>query len=66
MMVTIDIDAIAKRAAEYQAYLMSLRLIKGENNNDISYPFWIAFRDLYPQAGDAVWAVLITNTIPKN
>jgi hypothetical protein len=55
MMVTIDVLAIAKRAAEYQ-----------ENNDDISYPFWMAFRDLYPQAGDAAWAALITNTIPKN
>ena len=55
MKVTIDIEAIAKRAAEYQ-----------ENNGDISYPFWMAFRDLYPLAGDAAYAALITNTIPKN
>lgn len=55
MKVTIDVEAIAKRAAEYQ-----------ENNDDISYPFWMAFRDMYPQAGDAAWAVLITNIIPKN
>ena len=55
MKVTIDIEAIAKRAVEYQ-----------ENNGDISYPFWMAFRDMYPNAGDAAYAVLITNTIPKN
>ena len=41
MKVTIDLQAIAKQAAEYR-----------ENDQDFSYPFWMAFRDLYPEEGD--------------
>jgi hypothetical protein len=52
MKVTIDIEAIAKRAAEYQ-----------ENNGDFSYPFWMAFRDLYPSAGNAAWGKLASNKL---
>lgn len=52
MLVTIDVEAIAKLASKYQ-----------ESNEDLSYPFWAAFRDLYPEAGDIAHDILETNEL---
>ena len=55
MIITIDVAEIAKNASEYQ-----------ENNEDLSYPFWMAFRDLYPEAGDVAAAILTSNDLIDN
>ena len=47
MNITIDIEAITRLAKQYQ-----------DGNQDFSYPFWMAFRDLYPAAGDAAERLL--------
>ena len=55
MIVTIDVSAIAKKASEYQ-----------EHNEDFSYPFWMAFRDLYPEAGDLAAAIIKSKELIDN
>ena len=52
MNVTIDLKAIARKAHEYQ-----------ETNGDYSYPFWMAFRDLYAEEGDLA-AFLLEQNFP--
>ena len=54
MKVTIDIQAIAQRAQEYQ-----------EHDEDYSYPFWMAFRDLYPEEGNLI-AILLKDLFKQN
>jgi hypothetical protein len=54
MRVTIDIQAIAQRAQEYQ-----------EDDEDYSYPFWMAFRDLYPEEGNLI-AILLKDLFKQN
>ena len=41
MEILIDLELIIKQAKDYQ-----------ENENDISFPFYRAFHDLHPEAGD--------------
>jgi hypothetical protein len=52
MKVTIDIKAIAQKAQEYQ-----------EHDEDYSYPFWMAFRDLYPEEGNFAAFLLKQNEV---
>ena len=52
MKVTIDIQAIAQRSQEYQ-----------EHSEDYSYPFWMAFRDLYPEEGNFAAFLLKQNEV---
>ena len=52
MKVTIDIQAIAQKAQKYQFH-----------DEDYSYPFWMAFRDLYPE--EANFTALLLNDLFK-
>ena len=54
MKVTIDIKAIAQKAQEYQ-----------ENDEDYCYPFWMAFRNLYPEEADFT-ALLLNDLFKQN
>ena len=44
MITTFDLDKVIALAKEYQ-----------ESKGDISFPFYRAFHDLYPEAGDYLY-----------
>lgn len=51
----IDIPKICAHAAQYQ-----------ESNEDISFPFYRAFHDLYPEAGDLACDILENNILEEH
>ena len=50
----IDIPKICAQAQQYQ-----------EGHEDFSYPFWAAFRDLYPEAGDLAYKIFVENFVEE-